>query len=917
MALIPGTKLGPYAIVALLGAGGMGEVYRARDTRLERTVAIKILPPQFSSDPVRKQRFEREAKTISNLNHPHICVLHDIGHQDGIDYLVMECVEGETLAKRLKKGPLPLQQVVKLGAQIADALDKAHRSGVVHRDLKPGNIMLTPTGAKLLDFGLAKPANLASGAPLTAASTQATPVTQEGTVVGTFQYMSPEQIEGKELDGRSDIFPLGAVLYETLTGQRAFQGKNQLSVASAIFEKEPTPISSIKPMTPPALDHAIRRCLAKEPERRWQSAADLAGELQWIAESGSQAGVAAPTVPLRKLRERMGWALALPLAIIAMIAAMGWWRATRPILHPLIRVGTELAPAPGVFTFRIGETLIAKSQPGTSLALSPDGTRLAVPIRDADGNFRLAIRRLDENQFKPLPGTENPTSPFFSQDGQWVAFFGDGKLRKIPVQGGAPALLCDADNFPSGSWGDDDNIIAALTSQGGLSRIPSTGGAPTPVTELRKGETMHRWPQVLPGSRAVLFTAYRGGGLEESSIDILSLKTHERKTVVRGGVMGRYLSASNGAGYLVYLHQTTLLAVPFDISNLAVTGAAQPILDDVTAITATSPGDFDFSRNGTFVYISGKGEPERSIFWLDHTGKTEPLHPTPGFYNGMRFSPDGKRLVFATGYDALGRGDLLVQDLERNTITRLTSLPGASQSPVWSADGKYILFSVRHQPNAGLYWIRSDGAGEPQQAAQEIGSPTSFSPDGKLVTLQRGNPFTAEEVWIAPVEETPDHLLLGKSELFLHARGFPMPAFSPDGRLLAYASSETGTSQIYVRPFPGPGGKVPVSTGGGAFPIWSPNGRELFFSSLDQHIMAVDYTARADSFSPGKPRVWSQQQILLNVAGGPFQPYALAPDGKRIVVTLYPDGTTEHHNTLHLTFLLNFPDELRRRVTGE
>ncbi len=644
---------------------------------------------------------------------------------------------------------------------------------------------------------------------------------------------------------------------------------------------------------------------------------DMAGELQWIAESGSQAGVAGPSVPLRKLRERMAWALALPLAIIAAIASVGWWRATRPILHPLIRVSAELALGPGAFTFRMGETLLAKSQPGTFLALSPDGSRLAVPIRDTDGNFRLAIRRLDENPFKALPGTENPTSPFFSQDGQWIAFFGDGKLRKIPVQGGAPALLCDADNFSSGSWGDDDNIIAALSSQGGLSRIPSTGGAPTPVTELRNGEIMHRWPQVLPGSRAVLFTAYRGGGPEESSIEILSFKTHERKTAVRGGVMGRYLSASNGAGYLVYLHQTTLLAVPFDISNFAVTGAAQPILDDVTAITATSPGDFDFSRNGTFVYISGKGEPERSIFWLDHAGKTEPLHPTPGFYNGMRFSPDGMRLVFATGYDALGRGDIWVQDLERNTITRLTSLPGASQSPVWSADGKHILFSVRHQPNAGLYWIRSDGAGEPQQAAGEIGSPTSFSPDGKRVTLQRGNPFTAEEVWIAPVEETPNHLLLGKSELFLHARGFPMPAFSPDGRWLAYASAETGTSQIYVRPFPGPGGKVTVSTGGGSFPIWSPNGRELFFSSLDQHIMAVDYTARTDSFSPGKPRVWSQQQILLNVAGGPFQPYALAPDGKRIVVTLYPDGTTEHQNTLHLTFLLNFPDELRRRATGE
>ncbi len=331
MGLALGTKLGPYEIVAPLGAGGMGEVYRARDTRLERTVAIKILPEQVSHDPVRKQRFEREAKTISSLNHPHICVLHDIGHQDGIDYLVMECVEGETLAKRLEKGPLPLEQVLKLGAQIADALDKAHRSGVVHRDLKPGNIMLTPTGAKLLDFGIAKPvAPPLTGVTLTAA-TQPSPVTAEGTVIGTFQYMSPEQIEGKELDGRSDIFSFGAVLYEMLTGQRAFQGKSQLSVASTILEKEPAPISSLKPLTPPALDHAIRRCLMKEPERRWQSAADLAGELQWNAERGSQASTTAPGISPHKLRERFIWG-----SILGVLLALVLWSLAKDRAQPRV-----------------------------------------------------------------------------------------------------------------------------------------------------------------------------------------------------------------------------------------------------------------------------------------------------------------------------------------------------------------------------------------------------------------------------------------------------------------------------------------------------------------------------------------------------------------------------------------------------
>ena len=378
--------------------------------------------------------------------------------------------------------------------------------------------------------------------------------------------------------------------------------------------------------------------------------------------------------------------------------------------------------------------------------------------------------------------------------------------------------------------------------------------------------------------------------------------------------MGRYLTASNGAGYLVYLHQNTLLAAPFDISDLAVAGAAQPILDDVTDISGSGPGDFDFSRNGTFVYISGKGEPGRSIFWLDHTGKTAPLHPTPGFYNGMRFSPDATRLVFTAS--ALGHWDLWVQDLERNTMTRLTSSGGGS--PIWSTDGKYILFSNGGEFTGALYWIRSDGAGEPQQVSEKgIGFPSSFSPDGKRVALHRGNPFTGREASTAPIEGGPDHPLLGKTELFLRSPGFLMPVFSPNGRWLAYSSSETGTAEIYVQPFPGPGGKVAVSTGGGSFPEWSANGRELFFVGSDHRIMVVDYMAKDGSFSPGKPKVWSQQQILFNSGGGPFWPYALTPDGKHFAVMLYPDGTAEQHNTLHLTFLLNFSDELHRRVPAE
>jgi len=434
---------------------------------------------------------------------------------------------------------------------------------------------------------------------------------------------------------------------------------------------------------------------------------------------------------------------------------------------------------------------------------------------------------------------------------------------------------------------------------------------------LIQGETRHTSPQVLPGSDAVLFTVVSG---EDSRIDVLSFRAHERKTVVQGGAMGRYLATSNGGGYLVYLVQNTLLAAPFDPTKLAVTGTAQPVADDVSAMGSSIPGDFDFSRTGTLVYLGGRREPERSIFWLDGSGQKQPLHPNPGFYGALRLSPDGTRLVYTMGAtNAFSRQGLWIQDPERKPSVRLTSLSGISDSPLWSPDGTHILFSVRNQPNAGVYWVRSDGAGEPQLLlnTSENMLPCAFSPDGKHVVFQGGNPFAAMDVWTAAFEGTPDHPQLGKREPLLRLRGFPMPVISTDGHWLAYASEETGRREIYVQPFPGPGGKVPISTDGGGFPQWSLNGRELFFLSPDRRIMVVDYTMKGNSFSPGAPRLWSQQQILLNRGGGPFQPYALAPDGKRFAVVLYPDGTTEHQNPLRLTFLLNFGDELRRRFAAE
>src|SRR5712692_7774116 len=529
MSLASGTRLGPYEIGAPLGAGGMGEVYRALDTRLERTVAIKILPPQLSDDPVRKQRFEREAKTISSLNHPHICVLYDVGHQDGTDYLVMECLEGETLAKRLEKGPLPLDQVLKFGGQIADGLDKAHRGGVVHRDLKPGNIMLTSSGAKLLDFGLAKPAApLAAIATRSADAAQAKPVTAQGTIVGTIQYMSPEQVEGKELDARSDVFSLGAVLYEMLTGQRAFQGKSQLSVASAILEKEPAPISTIKPLTPPALDRAIRHCLAKDPEDRWQTARDLLLELKWIAEGGSAAAPAKTAVNSGALGRRV---LAMSLGTLLLgagIASLATWNLKPTPPRPVTRTMITLPP---------GQRLAGLDQP--AVALSPDGTHLAY-VAIQGGIQQLYLRAMDSLEARPILGTEDAVSPFFSPDSKWLGFFAGQKLKKVSVDGGTALTLGDAGNHRGASWGGRGMIVFSPTGISVLQQVPDAGGTTQPLTRIEKGEGSQRWPEFLPADQALLFAAgATTSNWNNSQIAVQSLGRGERRNLIQGGTQPR------------------------------------------------------------------------------------------------------------------------------------------------------------------------------------------------------------------------------------------------------------------------------------------------------------------------------------------------------------------------------------------
>ena len=915
MPLVIGTRLGPYEIVTPLGQGGQGEVYKARDTRLDRIVALKILPEHLASDPEFRARFDREARTISQLDHPHICSLYDVGEERGVAYLVMQYLEGETLAERLAAlgrraqgsgfGGLPVTEALSVAVQVASALDAAHRAGIVHRDLKPGNIMIVGADgrggkasglsiAKLLDFGLAKVAGRpgAGGAVeadsplrLSALPTVAPDLTAPGAVLGTFQYMAPEQLEGREADARTDIFAFGAVLYEMLTGRKAFESRSQAGLISAIMTVEPPAVTTVQPTIPPALVRVVTKCLAKNPDARWQTARDLADELKWIGAAPESQSSTEPRSSASVRTWNRLWPAGAALAIV--LAAAGWWQALQPITQlpkPLVRLDVDLGP-----------DLSLDVQRGANVILSPDGTRLVYVSRG-----RLATRRLDEPGSTELPTTEGATGPFFSPDGQWVAFFAGGKLRKISVQGGAAITLCDAPTTSGGggSWGDDGNLIAGLGTSAGLFRIPATGGTPAPVSELKPGELSHRWPQVLPGDKAVLFSANtRIGSWDMGTIDVISLVDGTRTTLVRGGTFGRYLAS----GHLVYVNGGTLFAVPFDPGTLTVGGIAVPVLEEVAYSTADGSAQFDFSQTGMFTYRTAGRAELFTVQWLDDKGTTQPLLEKPATYTRPRVSPDGQRL--AIGLD----GDTWVYQWAEDTLTRVT-FEGGSGYAAWSPDGRSLI--VRH-PGGGMFWTRADGAAASQALTQSTLQqwPWSFTPDGRWLAFQEQGPGTAWDLWTLPVESDRGTLRAGKPEVFLQtAFDERNPSFSPDGRWLAYSSNELGLEQVYVRAFPDRGGKWVVSLEGGRQPEWSRTAPELFFRSEDNRIMVATYSAKGDSFQPGRPRAWSGRQLAGVHLNGM---YDIAPGGRRIAALMSveaPDAEARNH----IVFLENFFDELRR-----
>ena len=889
MTLSAGTHLGPYEILSLLGAGGMGEVYRAKDTRLDRDVAIKVLPEHLSSSPELRQRFEREAKTISALSHPHICALYDVGSQDGIEYLVMELLEGQTLADRLEKGRLPTDQVLKFGIEIASALDKAHHAGIVHRDLKPGNIMLTKSGVKLLDFGLAKLRASAAEKELSQLSALPTelspsqPLTERGTVMGTFQYMAPEQLEGREADSRTDIFSFGCVLYEMATGKKAFAGKSRASMIAAIMERDPAPISATAPMTPPALDRVVKTCLAKDPEDRFQTAHDVKLQLEWIGEAGSQAG--APAAARRKSRERLAWigfACAALAAAAFAIAYLG--RASKP--SPVIRSSIQ-TPADQFVSF---------------LALSPDGTRLVFSAGAPGEQSSLWVRRLDGAGAERIPGTEDATFPFWSPDGGFVAFFADKKLSKVDLSGGPVVTICEAEMGMGGSWGRDGTILFAPGSTSALFRVPSSGGAPVPVTKLdrKRHETTHRYPDFLPDGRHFLYTAANlagGGDDSANAIRLGSIEGGDDRVVVPEAANSLYSS-----GYVLYVQRGNLFALPFDPKGLVALGEALPLAQKVSR----GGGGlyymlFAISDTGLLVLQPDVEIPSR-LLWLDRGGKELGSVGEPDLYGDMRLAPDGKKLAVDIFDAPRSRFEIWIMDLSSGAKTRLVSGDSENHDPIWSPDGGRVAFVSVGKDKTPNIWVKAinGGAEEPLLECADQPFPEDWSRDGRFLSFNTV-PLTGKrtfQIWVADLASAKKCTALQTSAP--HQGG---SRISPDGRWLAFSSDESGRAEVYVVPFPTGTGRWQISASGGVQPQWRGDGKELYFESLDSKIMAVPVKG-GKIFQAGPP---APLFAIHSAAEG--NDFDVSADGKRFLVK----STPGEEYSPPLTLIANWPAALAKK----
>ena len=837
MALAAGTRLGPYEILAPLGAGGMGEVYRAKDTRLGREVAVKVLPQHLSSNSEVRARFEREAKTVSALNHPYICVLHDVGREGSTDYLVMELIEGETLAHRIAKGPLPVPEVLKIGAQVADALERAHRAGVVHRDLKPGNVMLTRSGAKLMDFGLARATGLAgprsgSGAAMTQSPTVAQPLTAEGSIVGTFQYMAPEQLEGRDVDARTDIWSLGCVLYEMSTGKRAFEGETQASLISSIMRDEPRAMSDLAPLSPPSLERLVKQCLAKDPMDRWQTAGDVRRELDWIAASSTQHTAPAITRRRNLRRSAMGWIAAAVVAVLAVAYNLGPG-ASKAELKSLMRFSIDNPP---------GTVLGTPAE----MALSPDGNMLAFTAFDSSGTSHVFIRSLASATSRALPGTDKASLPFWSPDSRAIGFFASGKLLKIALDASSPSVLCDAPDSRGGSWSPDGVIVFAPNNQGPISRVSVNGGDATPITSLdtARGERGHRYPQFLPGGKEFLYTAVGAGD-----------KVITYRASLGGGKASEVCEGGSGAvwtapGYLLFLDsgvnsvRRRLLAQRVDATMRAI-GDRELIVDPVSA------SNFGYSNItadalGTLV-VEHWSNPHQSLEWRSADGTPIGKAVDDISYDTAALSPNGDKLAYAN----VDPSDVFIMDLNTQVRTRLTFENRRITSLVWSPDEKRVAFSRLSQARGWQIYTKStDGSGADSllfRGPAMFNSATDWSRDGHWIVAQCADSSGNRDMWKVDANS-------GTASAYQRTPGQEQQgSLSPDGKWLAYVVTEGAHASLYVQSFPVPGSKYQIMVSNPAGTLWGERGDQLFVGSSDGVVYQVPVST-ANGFNQGTIR---------------------------------------------------------------
>ena len=880
-----GKTLSHYKILEKIGQGGMGEVYRAEDTNLGREVAIKVLPEQFTKDPQRLARFEREAKLLASLNHPNIAAIYGLEEADGIRFLSLELVPGETLAERVAKGPLPVDKALEVCGQIAEGVEAAHEKGVIHRDLKPANVKLTPEGkVKILDFGLAKA--LEEELPLADISQSPTlteEMTRAGVILGTAAYMSPEQARGKPVDKKADIFAFGCVLYELLTAKKAFGGETVTDTLAKVLEGEPS-----WEMLPRSLPSTIRfllsRCLQKDPAKRLQH---IDGARILIEEA--LAG-AVPVLPLGASRPSQ-WTRAMPWSIAGvavLVAGLALWNLSSP--------SSTLQTAMGlVVTLPTNEQMANLDRP--ALTLSPDGTHLAY-VATRNGTAQLYLHSLDEPEAQPIPGTEDASSPFFSPNGRWLGFFAEAKLKKVSVSGGVPVTLCDITSpGATASWTADETIVLRPHSGSGLFQVPEGGGTPQPLTTLdsESGDSGHRSPQVLPGGKTVLYTIYSAAN---DSIAVKSLETGDQRVVLEGARGARYVPS----GHLVYVQAGTLMAVAFDLEHLEVTSEPIPILQGFMQIGgATSRGQLTFSDTGTLVYVPADTSPgqARTLVWVDRQGAVQPLVAPPRTYAVLRLSPDGQCVAvdLLTGTQV----DIWVYDIRRETLTRLTFENG--QQPLWTPDGKRITFQSRRFGPRNLFWKPADGTGAEERLLESELPHTaqSWSPDGKILAFTEVHPSTNGDIWMLPLEGE------GEPEPFLQTPFSETgPVFSPDGHWLAYRSNESGRQEIYVQPVPITGAKWQISTEGGEEAVWAHSGEELFYRSGDK-MMAVEITTEP-TFTHGTPQLLFEGQYF---SYGPRAAYDVAPDGQRFLMI---KESEQEATVTHMSVVLDWFEELKELV---